>query len=121
MDLNKLETTMFEDLSTEISIKVLSTDKELYAIWKDKNELILEIYFCKNKKKINLLEGSLGLVIGTSTISEEQKASKCYEALAKIIMTQKNLARIRMQKALIMRNNELICANDKLINRSKIN
>jgi hypothetical protein len=121
MELNKLGTTMFDDLPTQVSIRVLSTDNDLYAIWREKNELMIEVYYCKKNNKINLLEGSLGTIIRDSTISEEQKITKCYEALEKVIMTQNNLARIRMQKALICKNNELMCANEKLINRAKIN
>lgn len=120
MELSKLGTTMFDDLSTQISIRVLSTDNDLYATWREKNKLIIEIYYCKKNNKIDLLEGSLGAIIRDSTISEEQKISRCYEALEKVIMTQNNLARIRLQKALVCKNNEIIGANEKLINRTKI-
>jgi len=119
MGLNKLDTTTFDDLSNQISINILSNHDELFAIWKEKDQVIIKIHYCKHDNELKILEGSLGLTIQGSRLSEEQKVFKCAEALEKVIMTQKSLANIKRNKELIQRNDELIVANQQLIDRVK--
>lgn len=120
MALNKLDTTMFDDLTNQVSIKVLSSHHELYAIWKEKDEVVMQIHYCKKSQKLNLLDGSLGLAIDCSSLTEEQKICRCSDALEKAIRTQKSLARIKIHQALINRNNQFMQTNHSLMMRSKL-
>jgi glucuronate isomerase len=121
MGLSKLDTTIFDDLSNQVSVKILSSHHELFAVWKEKNELVMQVHFCKQDNKIKSLEGSLGMSIGSANITEEQKITRCYEALTKVIMTQKSLANIKKYKDLISRNQYLMSLNQKLIDKNNKN
>lgn len=120
MGLNKLDTVVYDDLPNQISIQVLSSNNELYALWKEKDEVIIQVHYCKQYNFLKMLEGSLGLTIKEANISEGQKISKCSDALEKVIMTQKSLANIKRQKELIDRNNELIGLNQQIIEKSNL-
>jgi hypothetical protein len=122
MGLNKLDTNVFDDASNQISIKVLSSHHELHAVWKEKDKIIMKVHYCKNQNIIKLLEGSLGLSISSTCMTEEQKIMKCSEALEKgitTLMTKKSLDNIKRHKELINRNAQLIGLNQKLISKNK--
>ncbi len=119
MGLNQLDTTMLDDLTKQISIKVLSNHDGVYATWTEKDQVIMNLHYCKQTHELQLLEGSLGVSIQESSLSEEQKIFKCSEALEKVIMTQKSLANIRRHKELIEKNHALMLSNQKIIDRSR--
>ena len=122
MVLNKLDTTAFNDESNQISIEVLSNHHELYVVWKEKNEVIMKIHYCKNQNIIKVLEGTLGLNINSSCSTEDQKIIKCSEALEKgitTLITQKSLDKIKKHRELINRNNQLMGLNQQLISKNK--
>lgn len=81
MEFNKIENIEFEDLSKQLAIKVLSNKNDLYAMWIEKDKVIMQIHYSKKENEIKLLEGTIGEAIKSSSLSEEQKIFRCTEAL----------------------------------------
>jgi hypothetical protein len=86
MGIRNLNTIDFDDFGKQLSIKILSIHHDLYAVWIEQGNIVIRIHYSKKENQIKLLEGSLGEVIKTSCYSEEQKISKCTEAIQHVLL-----------------------------------
>lgn len=85
MIINKIENVDYEDISKQIAVKILSNDKNFYAIWIEKSCIVMELNYSKKDNKIKLLEGKLGLKIQNSNLTLEDKVLRCAEALQHVL------------------------------------
>lgn len=77
--------TNFENAEKQIVVKVLSNENKFYAIWIEKDELVMEIAYSKVEQKINTIEGTLGKNINKAHLSELEKIARCTEALDHVL------------------------------------
>lgn len=75
-----LPNIQYEELSKRLSINVINNEQEVYSLWLENGEKILECRFSKSGNIVEL-KGQIGDIINNAPLSSEEKISRSFEAL----------------------------------------
>jgi len=90
MELNDFKNIDFDDPKKQLSVKVLSNHDNFYAIWIEKDKLVMELHYSIKEKQIKLLSGELGNAIYNLNLNEEQKINRCSDAINNALFSYYN-------------------------------
>lgn len=75
-----LPNIQYEDLSKKLSINVINNEHDIYSLWLENGDKVLECRFSKSGDILELT-GQIGDIINNAPLPPQEKISRSFEAL----------------------------------------